>query len=76
MKSRFPTVIEEAEELRKRLFEATTPLELTQRIKDLEAQVFAKNEANAKLCSEVEALYAAHLRDASLLEDALKEKEQ
>ena len=76
LKSRFPSVVKEAEELRKKFSKAVAPPELKQRIKELVAQATAKDEAYAKLSSEMEALHAAHLRDVSLLKDALKEKEQ
>ena len=81
LKSRFPEV-EEAEGLKKvemleeKQPEAVAPAELIQRVKDLEAQVSAKDEAYKKLSSEVEAFHTAHLRDASLLEEALKDKDQ
>ena len=52
LKSRFLLVVEEAEELKKKLFEAAAPPELTKRIKDLEAQATAKGEAYAKLRAE------------------------
>lgn len=69
-------VVEEAEELKKKLSEAVAPSKLTQKIKDLQAQAANKDEAYTKLSSEMEALHVAHLKDASLLEEALKEREQ
>ena len=62
--------------LKKRLSKAATPSELTRRIQELEAQVDAKDKAYAKLGAELEAVHAAYLRDAALLQETQKEKEQ
>ena len=51
LKSRFP-LVEEAKELKKKLSEAVAPPELTQKVKDLEVQAAAKDEALAKLGAE------------------------
>ena len=45
-------VVEEAEGLKTKLSEVAAPPELTQRIKDLEAQASAKDETYAKLRAE------------------------
>ena len=42
----------------------------------MESMQAAKDEAYAKLSTELEAVRAAHLRDAALLENALKKKEK
>ena len=87
LKSRFPSVVEEAEELKRRLSKAVAPLELIQKIQDLEVQAAAKDEAlvklgaakdetYAKLSVELEAMHAAHLKNAALLKEALKERER
>ena len=76
IKSRFSPVIEEVDELKKRLSEAVAPPKLTRRIQELEAQVAAKDETLASLNAELEAVHDAHLKDAALLEETQKEKEQ
>ena len=75
LKSRFP-LVEEAKELKKKLSEAVAPPKLTRRIQELEAQVAAKDETLASLNAELEAVHDAHLKDAALLEETQKEKEQ
>ena len=76
IKYRFSPAIKEVEESNKRLFEAAAPPKLTRRIQELEAEVSAKDEAYAKLGAELEAVHATHLKDAALLEETQKEKEE
>jgi predicted nuclease with TOPRIM domain len=89
IKSRFSPVVEEVEDLRRRLSKAEAPVELTQKVQDLEVQVIASDEAINKLRAEcaskdeaytllgarLEAVQAACSSNAALLEESLKEKE-